>query len=96
MKFLPYIKWILGMSGLLIAIHTSQLIMDVYIEKDLLSYSVIENLVPSRDVQEALRKDSIMSAYIHIFIFMFGVMASFAWLAIPKTNGTSTESLKIT
>ncbi|GAB1266164.1 hypothetical protein NBRC116493_35990 [Aurantivibrio infirmus] len=86
MKILPYLKWIIGIAGLFTAIYTSRLISEVYVERDLAAYVQEHGMEPDRNQVEELRQASIKEAAFYIFIFMFGVMASCAWLAFPKQS----------
>ncbi len=75
-KLSPYLKWIVGFIGLFMAIHQSKSISNVYIERYVAQYQVEFGIDPDGPKCEEIRSTSLGEAGKHLFILMFGVMAS--------------------
>ena len=89
-KVIPYVKWLLAITGLYYAITSSIDIQNVYVERDYIKYISENNVEQSPIIREELRKASIKSAGNDLMILVFGIMASCFWLSLPKTKTTKT------
>ncbi|HEY6096052.1 MAG TPA: hypothetical protein VIU93_13970 [Gallionellaceae bacterium] len=85
-KTLPWIKWIIAVIGLYMALHTSNLVIDNYILKDQMVFVVKTGKELTLEAKESLRTYSLKNAFMHLFIIWISVLVAGRWLSVPFTK----------
>ena len=82
-KALPWLKWIVALVGLYVALHTSSLVRENYVLKDQMIHIAKTGNELSVEAKDSMREESIKDANLHLLIIVFGVLASGLWLGAP-------------